>query len=123
LDGRVKSVKGDQAVVTIATWHTDLVGFRTAKVEVGDTVAVSIRPEKIRLADSAEATQNCLEGVVTTSTYIGSDTHIYLDVRGQRIKVWVQNRTSRLDPSAYYRTGERVWVTLEPENTLVLSTT
>jgi spermidine/putrescine transport system ATP-binding protein len=123
LDGLVKSVMGNQAVVTIPAWGTDLVGFRTAEVGVGDKVALCIRPEKIRLTESVEAKQNCLEGVVTTSTYIGSDTHIYLDVRGQRIKVWVQNRTSRLDPSAYYRVGEKVWVTLEPENTLVLSTT
>jgi starvation-inducible outer membrane lipoprotein len=62
-----------------------------------------------------------LEGVVATSTYIGSDTHIYLDVKGQRIKVWEQNRTSRLDPREYYRTGEKAWVTLPPENTLVLA--
>jgi spermidine/putrescine transport system ATP-binding protein len=122
LDGRVKSVNGDQAVVTISGWDTDLIGFRTAQVGVGDTVAVSIRPEKVRLSESAEAAQNCLQGAVTTSTYIGSDTHIYLDVRGQRIKVWEQNRTSRLDPSAYYRAGEQLWVTLDPENTLVLST-
>jgi spermidine/putrescine transport system ATP-binding protein len=121
LDGRVKSITGDQAVVTIPVWGTDLVGVRTGQVAVGDTVAVSIRPEKIRLGNAAEAGANSLEGAVTTSTYIGSDTHIYLDVRGQRLKVWEQNRTSRLDPSAYYRAGQKLWVTLAPENTLVLS--
>ena len=121
LEGTVKSLKGDQAVVTILAWGTDLVGFATASIRVGDSVAVSIRPEKIRLSEAPEGTENCLEGVVSTSTYIGSDTHIYLDVRGQRLKVWEQNRTSRLDPRLYYRTGEKAWVTLAPENTLVLS--
>jgi spermidine/putrescine transport system ATP-binding protein len=121
LDGQVKSVKGAQAVVTIPAWKVDLVGLSTASVQVGDSVAVSIRPEKIRLVDQPEGQENCLEGVVTTSTYIGSDTHVYLDVRGRRIKVWEQNRTSRLDPSAQYRAGQKAWVTLQPENTLVLS--
>jgi spermidine/putrescine transport system ATP-binding protein len=121
LEGRVKSIEGNRAIVTIAAWGMDLAGLRTADVGVGDTVAISIRPEKIQISEAPDARQNCLEGTVTTSTYIGSDTHIYLDVRGQRIKVWEQNRMSTLDPSAYYRAGEKAWVTLVPENTLVLS--
>jgi spermidine/putrescine transport system ATP-binding protein len=121
LDGLVKSVSGDQAVVTIPAWGSELAGLTTAKVKAGDSVAISIRPEKIRLSATSESTANCLEAVVTTSTYIGSDTHIYLEVKGQRIKVWEQNRTSRMDPRAYYGAGQKLWVTLPPENTLVLS--
>lgn len=120
LDGEVKSIRGDQAIVSVPSWSTELVGLTTAKVAPGDTVSISIRPEKIRLTESGDSQQNCLEGVVTTSTYIGSDTHVYLDVRGVRIKVWEQNRTSRLDPGAYYRRGQKAWVTLVPENTLIL---
>jgi len=58
---------------------------------------------------------------VTASTYIGSDTRVYVNVRGQRIKVWEQNRTSRMDTAARYRTGEQAWISLDPENTLVLA--
>jgi len=122
LEGRVKSLKGDHAVVTIAAWGTDIAGLSTTKIEVGDKVAVSIRPEKVRLSDAPEAVENCLECVVSTSTYIGSDTHVYLDVRGQRMKVWEQNRTSRLDPRSIYRAGATAWITLPRENTLVLAT-
>ena len=121
LDGRVKSLKGGNAVVTIPAWGTDIAGLSTTKVHVGDEVAVSIRPEKVRLTDAPEAVKNCLEGTVSTSTYIGSDTHIYLDVRGQRIKVWEQNRTSTLDPRSLYQVGAKAWITLPPENTLVLA--
>jgi ABC-type Fe3+/spermidine/putrescine transport system ATPase subunit len=121
LDGRVKSLKGKDAVVTIPAWGADLAGLCTAKVQVGDEVAVSIRPEKVRLTDAPEGTKNCLEGVVTTSTYIGSDTHVYLDVRGQRMKVWEQNRTSVLDRRGLYRAGTKAWITLPAENTLILS--
>ena len=121
LNGRVKSLKGDQALVTIDEWQTDLQGLSFGKVRVGDDVAVSIRPEKIRLRDSPEDAVNCFEGAVITSTYIGSDTRVYVNVRGQRLKVWEQNRTSRMDTSASYSPGHKAWVSLDPENTLVLS--
>ncbi len=120
LDGKAKSIKGDQAVVSIPAWDEDLAGIVTGKVKVGDDVSVSIRPEKVRLTDKQGIKENSLEGVVTTSTYIGSDTHVYLDIRGLRFKVWEQNRISTLDPRAYYTNGQKVWVTLLPENTLVL---
>jgi spermidine/putrescine transport system ATP-binding protein len=120
LDGRVKTVNGDEAVVTIPVWKEELTGLITGRVAAGDAVAVSIRPEKIRLTDQPGIKENSLEGVVVNSTYIGSDTHVYLDVRGQRLKVWEQNRISTLDPRAYYLNGQKVWVTLLPENTLVM---
>jgi spermidine/putrescine transport system ATP-binding protein len=120
LEGRVKSLKGENAVVTIPAWGTDIDGLSTTKIQVGDDVVVSIRPEKVRLSDTPGTGGNNLEGSVITSTYIGSDTRIYLDVRGQRIKVWEQNRTSRLDPRSLFRTGAKVWITLPAENTLVL---
>ncbi len=83
-------------------------------------MAISIRPEKIRLSDRAASGPNGLEGTVVNSTYIGSDTHLYLDVHGQRMKVWEQNRVSTLDPRAYYQTGQKVRLSLMSENTLVL---
>jgi spermidine/putrescine transport system ATP-binding protein len=121
LNGRVKSLKGDQALVSIDEWQTELLGLRFANIRVGDDVAVSIRPEKIRLREVPDEASNCFEGAVITSTYIGSDTRVYVNVRGHRIKVWEQNRTSRMDTSASYSPGHKVWVSLDPENTLVLS--
>jgi spermidine/putrescine transport system ATP-binding protein len=121
LDGRVKSLKDSRALVTIPAWGAEIAGLSTAKLQVGDEVVVTIRPEKVRLTDAPEGDENCLEGSVSTSTYIGSDTHVYLDVRGQRVKVWEQNRTSRLDPRSVYKAGAKAWITLPPENTLVLA--
>jgi spermidine/putrescine transport system ATP-binding protein len=120
LNAKVKSIKGDRAIVMVPVWDEELTGMVSGKVSVGDEVAVSIRPEKIRLTDQQGIKENSLEGVVVNSTYIGSDTHVYLEVRGQRIKVWEQNRISTLDPRAYYHNGEKVWVTLLAENTLIL---
>ncbi len=120
LEGRVRSVQGDQAVVSVPLWNEELTGLATNQIKVGDEVVLSIRPEKIRLSDNQEMKHNSLEGVVVNSTYIGSDTRLYLDVRGQRLKVWEQNHTSTMDPRAYYHNGQKVFVNLLPENTLVL---
>jgi spermidine/putrescine transport system ATP-binding protein len=120
LDGKIKSVDGSQAVVYVSAWEKELMGIVTGKVNVGDDVAISIRPEKIRLSVESASNGISLDGTVVNSTYIGSDTHVYLDVRGQRIKVWEQNRVSTLDPRAYYQNGQKVWLNLMAENTLVL---
>ncbi len=121
LDGRVKSIQGDRVVVNVPVWGEDLAGLVTCPVNIGDEVAISIRPEKVRLSGEQQIHQNSLEALVVTSTYIGSDTRLYLDVRGQRLKVWEQNHISTLDPRAYYQSGQKVWVNLLPENTLVLA--
>jgi spermidine/putrescine transport system ATP-binding protein len=121
LKGRVEALEGDRAVVAVADWGMELTGLNIAHVHVGDSVAISIRPEKIRLGQGAEGGANCLEGVVIASTYIGSDTRVYVNVRGQRIKVWEQNRTSRMDTAARHRAGQKAWISLDPENTLVLA--
>lgn len=120
LEGRVKSIKDNQALVEIPAWGQDLMGLTTTRLQVGDNVALSMRPEKIQLTEKPTHEQNNLEGVVIRTTYIGSDTHVYVDVRGQSLKVWDQNRISSVDPNAFYQNGEKVWVTLLPENTLVL---
>ena len=57
---------------------------------------------------------------MVNTVYIGSDTHVIVDVQGMRWKVWEQNRISRLDPKSFYLVGQDVWLMLMPENTLVL---
>jgi hypothetical protein len=52
--------------------------------------------------------------------YIGSDTHVYADIEGIRLKVMEQNRISRLDPSSFYSKDQVISLLFIPENTLVL---
>ncbi|HEX8991622.1 MAG TPA: ABC transporter ATP-binding protein [Anaerolineales bacterium] len=120
LDGTVKSVEGRQALVTISGWSQDLRALLVADAIAGDTVVVSVRPEKIQISDRPGANDNCLEGVVVNSTYIGSDTHVFVDVAGQQIKAWEQNRFSTLDPRSFYRKDQKLWLTFPAENVLVL---
>jgi hypothetical protein len=43
-----------------------------------------------------------------------------VDVGGRRIKVFEQNRISRLDPGSFYTVGQDVTLVMLPENVLVL---
>lgn len=118
--GKVVSVEKDMASVFIKELSSEVIGLIAGDIRVGDNAAVSIRPEKIRLTEQSAFKQNCFEGVVSRTTYIGSDTHVYVEIKGNHIKVWEQNKISSLDPKAYYTVGQKVWLTLFTENTLVM---
>ena len=85
----------------------------------GEEVIVSIRPEKVRITDQPWS-QNCFAGKVESTVYIGSNTHLVVHVGEAQVKVWEQNRISRLDPKSFYSVGQEVNLVLMPENTLVL---
>jgi spermidine/putrescine transport system ATP-binding protein len=121
MEGTIKSIDNGNASVFIPVLNTEISGIVSGEVSLGETVAVSIRPEKIRLAEKPVLNQNCFEGKIDLVTYIGSDSHLHISVNGLILKVWEQNKISSLDPAAYYTVGQKVWLTLFPENTLVMA--
>jgi spermidine/putrescine transport system ATP-binding protein len=121
LYGKVKFIDQDKASVYIEELESEVMGLVAGQISVGELVAVSVRPEKIRLSEKSAFNQNCFEGVVSRTTYIGSDTHVYVNIKGNQVKVWEQNKISSLDPKAYYSVGQKVWLTLFPENTLIMA--
>jgi len=119
--GTIKSISGDMVTVQLDKLGGELVGTRQGELSAGMQVAISIRPEKIRLTDKPSLNQNCLPGRVVTTAYIGSDTRIVVDLSDDtRLTVWEQNKVSTTDPNAYYTTGQEIWVELFQENALVL---
>jgi spermidine/putrescine transport system ATP-binding protein len=120
MEGTLKSVNGNRAVVTISAWKQDLQAVLVADAAAGDAVVLSVRPEKIQISAEPLTNDNCLQGIVVNSTYIGSDTHIFLDVAGQRVKAWEQNRISTMDPRSFYRKDQKLWLTFPADNVLVL---
>ena len=120
LDGIVNSVEDKMIKVFVKSLNMELTGYSQESFSKGDNVAISVRPEKIRVADKSVINSNCLEGTVINSTFIGADTHIQVDVNGIVLKVWEQNKISSLDPTAHHEIGQKVWLVLFPENALVL---
>lgn len=120
LDGKIKSLSKDEAVVIVPELNAELIGLPvSAGLVSGQDVTVSIRPEKVRIADKG-LDQNSFPGEVKNTVYIGTDTHVFVDVGTKRIKVFEQNRISRLDPGSYYTIGQQVMLVMLPENVLIL---
>lgn len=120
-EGKIKSISKNEASVFVPSLKTEITGMPISKGLVkGEEVVVCIRPEKVRLVDKKAANQNMFRGKVSNTVYIGADTHVFVDLQGMRLKVWEQNRISRLDPKSFYSVGQDVWLMLMPENTLVL---
>jgi spermidine/putrescine transport system ATP-binding protein len=128
LSGIVKAVNKDRVVVELSSPKQEIIGLAVGELFTGQSVAVSIRPEKVHLIDDdgkyeieVKPNENQLKGKVTTTAYIGSDTRVVLELgTGVQMKVWEQNSISTLDPEAYYKTGDAVRVLIPVENTLIL---
>lgn len=121
LTGRVISLEDDKATVFVEQLNQPIVGLHQGDLRNGQEAVVSIRPEKIRLAESPVLNMNCFQVKIITSAYIGSDTRLIVELgNGLRMNVWEQNKISTLEPSVYYLDGQERWVVLFPENTLIL---
>ncbi len=126
--GTVKQIDRDRVTVEITNPKQEINGIGIGMLNVGQAVAVSIRPEKVKLVDDdgfevaeLKGTENLLKGRVSATAYIGSDTRMVVELgTGVRMKVWEQNAISTLDPEAYYSTGDAVRIFVPYENTLVL---
>jgi spermidine/putrescine transport system ATP-binding protein len=121
LEGKIKSVSKDEAVVFVPALQAEIKGMPMSHDFVnGEEVVISIRPEKIRIVEHGAKGDGLFKAKVMTSVYIGSDTHVYVDLEGIRLKVMEQNRISRLDPSSFYTKDQVITMLFIPENTLVL---
>jgi spermidine/putrescine transport system ATP-binding protein len=126
--GVVKVIDKDRVTVELSSPLQEINGIGIGEIRLGQKVAVSVRPEKVKLLDddgslneSLNGSENILRGRVTTTAYIGSDTRVVLELAPSvRMKVWEQNAISTLDPEAYYTAGDAVKVVMPYENTLVL---
>jgi spermidine/putrescine transport system ATP-binding protein len=128
LSGTVKSVSKEKVSVFVSALSQEIDGIAQGTFAIGQPVAISIRPEKVRLVDEdgkevegLRGTENLLRGKIVTTAYIGSDTRVVVDLGGGvDMRAWEQNDISTLDPEAYYTAGDRVRIYVPFENTLVL---
>ena len=119
-EGTIKSISGNETVVFIPQLNSDLTGISVSSGSVvGDEVTVSIRPEKVQITQKGMDI-NSFTGKVKNTVYIGTDTHVYVDLNDKQIKVFEQNRISRLDPDSFYSVGQEVLLVMWPDNVLIL---
>lgn len=120
LDGTVETVDGDMVQVSVS-------GER-ASAQVGDhrlvpgqSVILTVRPEKLVLSLSGETTGEALTGTVREVVYIGTDTRYIVELAsGETLVTRVQNLGGR--GLGHFATGDQVKVRWIPEDARTLTT-
>jgi spermidine/putrescine transport system ATP-binding protein len=128
LEGKVKEIDADSVVVRLTGSEREILGIPLGEFQRGQEVVVSVRPEKMRIFDTATLKvgvppnqPNIFPIRIVNTTYIGSDTRVLIDFGMEvKLKVWEQNHLSTLDTLAYYAPGQELWVTMRPENVFIL---
>jgi spermidine/putrescine transport system ATP-binding protein len=122
LPGSVVELNKEMATIQLNQPGGSVTGLRQGNLVVGQPAVLSIRPEKIRLSEDRVLNYNYFPARIVSTTYIGSDTRVVVDLgQGNLLTVWEQNKISIIDNSAFYAPGQEIWVTLVPENALVLA--
>jgi spermidine/putrescine transport system ATP-binding protein len=115
LDGTIESVTGDVAVLSYGAEDRVLVPL-TGAMQTGDTLEVSVRPEKIDLSQQAPAAAgtSVLTGVVTAVVYHGTSTNYTVKTSaGPELVVFDQNAFSAEDLAG---PGDRVYLSWSPQH-------
>lgn len=119
--GVVQRVESGTASVFLKELNCEITGLKQGDLHPGEIGVVSVRPEKIHLSHHPIENANVLRARVLNSIYIGSDTRLILDLGGGlQLSVWEQNKNSSLDEKTSYHPEQEVWLSLAPENTLIL---
>ena len=117
LEGSVSSLDGDLALVALDSLQVS--SAYAGRPQVGQTVSVAIRPEKIRLTRQPLDGANAFEGRVEDLTYIGKDTDYHVRIgQSTRLRVRLQNQVAGGAEAA--RAGDTVWVQWPPPSARLL---
>jgi spermidine/putrescine transport system ATP-binding protein len=121
LPGKVEGTDGRYATVRLG--DDTIVRAPSALVDGADSISVGVRPEKIRLRPTEEATpdgQNQLHGVVRDASYLGVSTQYQVEARGgARLTVYEQN-VERATRAELWAPGEEVLLTWSPDHSFVV---
>ena len=91
-----------------------------ATAQVGDTVVLMVRPERVVVSQASDATNgaNTLRGRVVSLTFRGANTGVVLDCRGLRVEAEIGNLAG--SPPVWLREGSDVTAQVSPDALHVL---
>ena len=108
VDGTVRHAMGEQQQYLIDTELGPLQSYSVETVRPGQAVVLSIRPEDVRLSDTAlESGMNVLNGVVDQKVFLGESLDWVLKTGGRTL-------LARTHPTIYTHIGEPVWARIDP---------
>ncbi|RMF85468.1 MAG: ABC transporter ATP-binding protein [Nitrospinota bacterium] len=119
--GRVDTVTADQALVSTERGMRIWVALTAPRhVQVGETVQLALRPEKITIRGQAGKGQNSCPATITHIVYLGTVTHYYVKTaEGETVIVYTQNADVTADQHGW-AVGDTVYLSWKPEHVLLL---
>ncbi|MEM8788351.1 MAG: ABC transporter ATP-binding protein [Pseudomonadota bacterium] len=117
-EGKVDAAAPD--AMRVACAHGPVLVDPVAGLTAGQSVAVAVRPEKMRLSRDLPAAANVLEATVIDYAYMGDITVYKLDAGGLSLKVSVANAGDP-PPGGPIVWDERVWVSFPAAAGVVLT--
>ena len=129
LSGTVTSMSGTAAVVEFGDGERIIVpGAGGAGAAPGDTIEITVRPEKITMSaetDAEAGTGACaLRGTVTEAVYLGTSTNYSVATSsGAEVVVFTQNSSAATAAGPAPQRGDAVWVGWDPANSYAIGST
>nr|WP_257313668.1 ABC transporter ATP-binding protein [Shinella pollutisoli] len=97
IEGVVARISGGEAAVRLAS-GAEIVSAVSGGVAEGATVYLSVRPERIELAEARNAAHNCLETEVTDSVYQGDHLRVELAAGSHPLIAKLGRRSREFEP-------------------------
>jgi spermidine/putrescine transport system ATP-binding protein len=116
LTGTVSAVSDGEAVIAPAPGERIVVATGDRQVSIGDSLEVTVRPEKIRISHAVPGPSGCaLRGTVTEVVYLGTATTFNVTAStGAEVVVFVQNASAAgQEASDSIGRGDDVWLSWE----------
>jgi spermidine/putrescine transport system ATP-binding protein len=116
LGGTVDSVHDGRAVIALGAGEQIVVPIGDRPVQAGETIELSVRPEKIDLSTAAPTATDLsvVRGVVTEVVYLGTSTnYIVTTAAGAEVTVFDQNASSAEDVAVR---GDHVHLSWNPQH-------
>jgi spermidine/putrescine transport system ATP-binding protein len=120
LTGTVNALENGRAILAFGSGERVVVPVPNNGVRVGDTLELSVRPEKIDLSPTAPppGDGNVLRGVISEVVYLGTSTNYNVTTStGAELVVFDQNASSADDVAAR---GDTVFLTWKPQHSYAI---
>jgi spermidine/putrescine transport system ATP-binding protein len=121
LSGTVARTEADGSAV-IGAGDGERIIVRAPGAAAGDTLEVTVRPEKITLSSKAPGAGSCaLRGTVSEVVYLGTSTNYNVATSaGDEVVVFLQNAHDASDTAGR---GDTVWLSWDPAHSYAIGST
>ncbi len=113
IDATVSGVDGAAGFYRVRCELGELKAFAHESLTPADKVVLSVRPEDIHLSESRPEGENVWEGTVDQKVFLGEFADWQVAVGERRLQ-------SRVHPSLRTKSGERIYVRIDPEKCVAL---